>query len=129
MTCPTRGLRKGGSSRAKEEGRPFKTVADSRREHASVPATPRTSVPSSSAAPSTEESRPERPPTKYRVMRAMRVGNLPLQGTREEVKMAMSRSLGLSMMRQPVTPQALHPMDIHMKTQLKGVFIRCLFHR
>ena len=26
----------------------------------------------------------------------------------------MSRSRGLSMMRQPVTPQALHPSDMHM---------------
>ena len=28
--------------------------------------------------------------------------------------MAMSRSRGLSMMRHPVTPQALQPRDMHM---------------
>ena len=61
-----------------------------------------------------EAIRPLRPPTKNRVMRAMRVGNLPLQGTREAVRMAISHSRGLSMMRQPVTPQALQPTDIHM---------------
>ena len=48
------------------------------------------------------------------VMRAMRVGNFPLQGTRQAVRLATSRSLGLSMMRQPVTPQAAHPKDMHM---------------
>ena len=71
-------------------------------------------MPKSRAAPSSEASNPARPPTKKMVIRAMRVGNFPLQGTREAVSMAMSRSLGLSMIRQPVTPQALQPRDIHM---------------
>ena len=30
------------------------------------------------------------------------------------VRMAMSRSRGLSMMRQPITPQALQPRPMHM---------------
>ena len=47
-------------------------------------------------------------------MRAMRVGNRPLQGTKALVRMATSRSRGLSMMRQPVTPQALQPKPMHM---------------
>ena len=44
----------------------------------------------------------------------MRVGKRPLQGTKALVRMAMSRSRGLSMIRQPVTPQALHPNPMHM---------------
>ena len=87
---------------------------DSSREQASVPAAPSTSTASSSTAPSSEASSPVRPPTKNRVMMAIRVGNFPLQGTSEEVRMAMSRSLGLSMIRQPVTPQALQPRLMHM---------------
>ena len=50
---------------------------------------------------------------KIRIM-AIRVGNLPLQGTKLLVSMAMRRSLGDSMIRQPVTPQALHPKPMHI---------------
>ena len=44
----------------------------------------------------------------------MRVGKRPLQGTKALVRMAMSRSRGLWMIRQPMTPQALHPRPMHM---------------
>lgn len=37
-----------------------------------------------------------------------------MQGTRELVSCAVSRSRGESMMRQPVTPQALQPKPMHM---------------
>ena len=42
-------------------------------------------------------------------IRLIMVGKRPLQGTKLLVRMAMSRSRGLSMMRQPVTPAALQP--------------------
>ena len=48
------------------------------------------------------------------VMMAIRVGKRPLQGTKLLVMMAISRSLGLSMMRQPTTPAALQPKPMHM---------------
>ena len=46
-------------------------------------------------------------------IRAIRVGNRPLQGTRLLVKIAIRRSLGESIMRQPVTPAALQPKPMH----------------
>ena len=46
---------------------------------------------------------------KNRVIRVIRVGKRPLQGTRLLVKMAINRSLGESIMRHPVTPAALQP--------------------
>ena len=44
----------------------------------------------------------------------IRVGRRPLQGMKALVRMAASRSRGLSMMRQPMTPQALQPSPMHM---------------
>ena len=41
-------------------------------------------------------------------------GNLPLQGIKTFVSMAMSRSLGESIILHPVTPAALHPSPIAM---------------
>ena len=49
---------------------------------------------------------------KNMVMMAMRVGNRPLQGTKLLVMMAISRSRGESMIRQPTTPAALQPKPI-----------------
>ena len=45
------------------------------------------------------------------------MGNRPLQGMKALVRMATSRSRGLSMMRQPVTPQALHPRVLQQGEQ------------
>ena len=53
-------------------------------------------------------------PTKNMVISAMRVGNRPLHGTKVFVRMASSRSRGESMIRQPMTPAALHPNPMHM---------------
>ncbi len=52
--------------------------------------------------------------TKNILIRAMSVGNLPLQGTKLLVRMAINRSLGESMIRQFITAQALQPNPIHM---------------
>ena len=53
-------------------------------------------------------------PTKKIVIIEIKVGNRPLHGTNTLVKMAISLSRGESIMRQPVTPQALHPNPIHI---------------
>lgn len=45
-------------------------------------------------------------------------GNLPLQGTKLLVIMAMRRSLGESMIRQPTIPAALHPKPMHMSAEI-----------
>ena len=48
------------------------------------------------------------------VMIEMSIGNRPLQGTRQLVSIAISRSRGESMIRHPTTPAALHPKPMHM---------------
>ena len=45
---------------------------------------------------------------------AIKVGNLPLHGTKLLVSIAISLSLGESMILQPIIPAALHPNPIHM---------------
>ena len=65
-------------------------------------------TPVSSSAP------PAALPAKNTEHRKMSSGNRPLHGAKLLVRMAMSRSRGESMMRQPVTPQALHPKPMHM---------------
>ena len=44
----------------------------------------------------------------------IKVGNLPLQGTKLLVNIARSLSLGESIILQPITPAALQPNPIHM---------------
>ena len=44
----------------------------------------------------------------------IKAGNRPLQGTRALVRIASSRSRGEVMMRQPITPAALHPNPMAM---------------
>ena len=60
-----------------------------------------------------EKRLPARLAIKSEIMAVSR-GNRPLQGTRLLVRMAMSRSLGESMIRQPVTPAALQPSPMAM---------------
>ena len=98
----------------KEEGIPFNTVMDRALETTKVMHTPRTMNKVRSRADSMESKAPPDTPTKNMEIMAMRVGNLPLHGTKLLVIMAMSRSLGESMMRQPTMPAALHPNPMHM---------------
>ena len=51
---------------------------------------------------------------KNRKLNAISVGNFPLHGTKELVRMANRRSLGEAMMRHPTTAAALHPKPIDM---------------
>ena len=48
------------------------------------------------------------------VIREISVGNLPLQGTKQLVSIAINRSRGESIILQPVTPTALQPNPIHI---------------
>jgi hypothetical protein len=57
---------------------------------------------------------PDTAAAKNMVMTAIRVGNRPLQGTKLLVRIAIRRSRGESMIRHPITPQALHPNPMHM---------------
>ena len=53
-------------------------------------------------------------PAKNIVIIEINIGNLPLQGTKLFVRIANNLSLGESIIRQPTTPQALHPNPIHI---------------
>ena len=47
-------------------------------------------------------------------MSAISIGKRPLQGTSEFVSTAISFSRGVSIMRHPTTPAALHPKPMHI---------------
>lgn len=79
---------------------------------------PRMITPDKIAADSKEENMPEAPPTKNMVMMAIMVGKRPLHGTKLLVIMAIRRSLGESMIRQPMIPAALHPKPMHMTAEI-----------
>ena len=66
------------------------------------------------AEESTEAPRPPAAPTKNMVIREMSIGRRPLQGTKLLVSMAIRRSRGESIIRQPTTPAALQPKPIHV---------------
>ena len=89
-------------------------VPDSSRDTQKVRKTPSRMTPVSSSADSTPRPIPAPVPTKNMVMIAIRVGKRPLQGTKLLVRMAISRSRGESMMRQPTTPAALQPKPMAM---------------
>lgn len=115
MTCPICGRRYGGNSSTKAEGIPFRSVLLRKKEANSVMLTARRI--------SRKTKRPAAhgfPRAKKIPARRISVGNRPLQGTKELVRMAMSRSLGDSMMRQAVTPAALQPKPMHMSNALLG---------
>ena len=110
-TLPNCGRRYGGSSRVKEEGIPLSRVCDKSLEIASVAATPSRIAPRSRSADITDENLFPAV-TKNIVIIAIIVGNRPLQGTKLLVRIAISRSRGESIIRHPVTPQALQPNPI-----------------
>lgn len=56
---------------------------------------------------------PEEPIKNIEII-AIKIGNLPLQGTKLLVRIAIRRSLGESMIRQPTIPAALQPNPMHM---------------
>ena len=114
ITFPTCGLRYGGSSKVKEEGTPFNMVLDNKRDTRKVMNTPNKMTAVSKSVEAIDWSGPAKEPAKNIVMIAMSVGNRPLQGTKLLVIIAISRSLGESMIRHPTIPAALHPNPIHM---------------
>ncbi len=89
-------------------------VIDSSLEMTRVMNIPKMITPDRMAADNTVEKGPAAPLTKNMAMIAIMVGYRPLQGTKLLVIMAISRSLGESMMRQPMIPAALQPKPMHM---------------
>ena len=90
---------------------PRSTVAESNLDATSVRSTlPATTTVNSRAPPAAL-------PAKNAVHRKISKGNRPLHGANAFVRTAISRSRGESIMRHPVTPQALHPKPMHMVGQ------------
>ena len=111
----------------KEEGTPRSSVAESSFETKKVIRMPRRMTAVSASAETAEESSPPAAPTKNMLIMAMRVGKRPLQGTKLLVSMAISRSRGESMMRQPTIPAALQPKPMHMDGSFPNAVFRVLF--
>lgn len=106
---------------------PFSRVHDNSREIRKVIRIPNRMNPVKSKA----EKKPEKRlvPVKKIVMRVMRAGKRPLQGTKLFVRIAISRSLGESMIRQPVTPAALQPNPMHMGMEINAAGVSAFFER
>lgn len=114
ITFPICGRLYGGNSNVKEDGTPFSSVLDNTPETRNVINTPSTITAVSIIAARSVAPGPPSVPMKNIVISAINVGNLPLHGTKLFVSIAISRSLGESMIRQPTMPAALHPNPMHM---------------
>ena len=108
LRTPIRGELEG----KKEEGTPFKNVLDKIRETSKVITTPRTITAINQTAETIDRRDEITFPAKNMVIIAIRVGKRPLQGTKLLVMVAIKRSRGESIIRQPTTPQALQPNPI-----------------
>ena len=108
-TCPTCGIRYGGSSSTKPLSRPRSSVAERSPVAANVSSTAPAITPVSSSAGTKAP-----PAAKNIVISAISAGKRPLQGIKAFVSIASSRSRGESMMRQPTTPAALQPSPMHI---------------
>ena len=102
-------------SRVNEDGIPFNIVLDKIKELINVIITPKTTKATTINAATIELALSDAkvPPTKI-IDNAIKVGNLPLQGTKLLVNIAINLSLGESIILQAITPAALHPNPIHM---------------
>lgn len=76
--------------------------------------TPSRMKPVSRIADPADWANPPDTPTKNIDKMAISVGKRPLQGTKLFVIIAISRSRGESMIRQPTIPAALHPNPMHI---------------
>ena len=109
--CPICGRRKGGSSSAKEVGTPFKRVLESVHEASIDASTLRTTNMDNKIA---EPIFGDWLAVKNTQIKQMRDGKRPLQGMKAFVMMAMSLSLGESMILAPVTAAALQPKPMQV---------------
>ena len=99
----------------KDEGLPFKIVTDNSFDTRKVIKTAIVTIRVRITAPRSDWYSSGAGAIIKRVISVVRAGNLPLHGTRQLVRIAMSLSLGESMILHPVTPAALQPNPIHME--------------
>ena len=98
----------------KEAGVPLNNVFVSKRDIKKVKNIPIHIKTVSIIAPAAEFMGDIRLNVKKAVIMLISIGNLPLQGTNEFVKIATSLSLFESIIRHPTTPAALQPKPIHI---------------
>ncbi len=111
----------GGNSSVNEDGTPFSTVLDNTYDISidiNIPI--RITIVKSAAA--MKLCKTPKLHTKNMVSIDIKVGNLPLHGTKLFVKIAISRSLGESIILHPVMPAALHPNPIHMVREICAIY-------
>ena len=95
-------------------GRALRSVLESILDIKNVINIPRSITPVSIRVDIIDFAGPATAPTKNIVITAIIVGNLPLHGTKLFVSIAISLSLGDSIILHPITPHALHPNPMHM---------------
>ena len=93
---------------------PLSSVPESRRDTPKVTARLRQSRQTSKKADNAPARRLLEVGIKNMLSSRSNVGKRPLQGVKQLVRMAISRSRGESMIRHPTTPAALHPSPMHM---------------
>ena len=84
---------------------------------------PRRIIPDRIPADKIVENDPVAPPIKNMVIIAIMVGKRPLQGTKLLVIIAIRRSLGESIIRQPTIPAALQPKPMHMWEEIYALLL------
>lgn len=114
ITLPHFGTLYGGNSNVNEDTSPFKTVIDSNFEMAKVIPTPIIITIIKINIPPIEEIIPEYVSVKNIVIIDIIVGNLPLHGINEFVRIAINLSRGESIILVPITPHALQPNPMHI---------------
>ena len=97
-----------------DDGSPLSNVFDKILETIKVKNIPSKITKHKIATLKNEENIPVFAPIKNIVIIDISVGNLPLQGTKLLVKIAINLSLGESIILHPVTPHALHPNPMHI---------------
>ena len=114
-TEPIFGTRYGGISSVNAELSPLSTVLESIYDAEKVASTLKTITSVSIPAAAKGLTAFASGAAKNIEMIAIMVGKRPLQGTKAFVRIAMSRSLFESIIRQPTTPAALQPSPMHMQ--------------
>lgn len=109
-----RGFLYGGSSNKNDDEIPLRIVLDKMRFTKKVIATEKHNIRSSRTLCQTVEKLSNKVGARNKVITAIIIGNLPLQGINEFVKMAKSRSLLESIILHPFIAAALQPSPIHI---------------
>ena len=115
ITLPNCGFLYGGSSSVKKDGKPFRIVLDRIFDTINVIISPKIIIPDRYIAHMKLFKNEFESQFKQNiVINAINVGKRPLQGVKLFVNIAISLSLGESMILQPMIPAALHPNPIHV---------------